>query len=195
MSGSPGPSVSFLPALDFSFEETLRRWREAGKRVLVVARGGEPPSPGEDVTPFDAAWIAPVRLDEVDVAELGRWVASVLRPGAPVACSIPGCWPLPALVERALLGTGELPRPDRARIEGRRAPCLSAASWRRAFGPEFSWHRVRAMGALLPSQAGRSWGERHDLLLYGVGTMEHLLGGWPIVRGLGERTLLEGVRR
>jgi hypothetical protein len=163
--------------------------------VLVVARGGEAPSPGDEFALFDAAWIAPVQLDEIDVAELGRWVASVLRPGAPVVCSIPGCWPLPALLERALRGTGELPRPDRARIEGRRASCISVASWRKDFGPDFTWHRVRAVGALLPVRPARSWAEKHALLMYGLGAMEHMVGSWPIVRRLGDRALLDGVRR
>jgi hypothetical protein len=189
------PSTSFQPALGFSFDQTVRRWREAGKRVLVVARGGEAPFPNEDIAPFDAAWIAPVTLENVDVSELGQWVASVLRPGAPVACSIPGCRPLRALLERALRGTGELPRPDRARFEGRRAPCISVSAWRKAFGPEFTWRRVRAVGALLPVRAARSRAEERALLMYGLGTMEHLLGSWPIVRGLGDRALLEGVRR
>jgi hypothetical protein len=187
--------TSFQPALGFWFDETLRRWREAGKRVLVVARGGEAPSPGDDLAHFDAAWIAPATLEDVDVSELGQWVASVLRPGAPVVCSIPGCWPLPALLERALRGTGELPRPDRARVEGNRAPCISASSWREAFGPEFTWHRARAVGALLPVRPPRSWADEHARMMYGLGAMEQLLGSWPIVRGLGDRALLEGVRR
>jgi hypothetical protein len=32
-------------------------------------------------------------------------------------------------------------------------------------------------------------------MMYGLGAMEQLLGSWPIVRGLGDRALLEGVRR
>ncbi len=192
----PAVAVSSIQtALRFSFDNTVRRWREAGKRVLVVAREARAPSPDAEEGPFDAAWIAPFNVDQIDVAELGRWVASVLRPGAPIVCSIPGCWPLPALLERALRGAGSLPRPDRARMRGGRAPCASVASWREAFGPEFSWRGVRAVGVLLPSRAAPSWAEERALLLGWLAAMEHVVGSWPILRGLGYRALLEGVRR
>jgi hypothetical protein len=72
---------------------------------------------------------------------------------------------------------------------------MSVADWRKAFGPEFSWHRVRAVGVLLPARPERSWAEDNALLLYGLGVMEHLFGSWPILRGLGDRAVLEGVRR
>jgi hypothetical protein len=192
---APAVAVSSVQtALRFSFDQTIRRWREAGKRVLVVG-GAKAPSPDDEPGPFDAAWIAPANVDQIDVAELGRWVASVLRPEAPVVCSIPGCWPLPALLERALRGTGDMPRPDRARVNGGRAPCAPLASWREAFGPEFSWHLVRAVGVLLPSRPALSSAEEKALLLGWLAAVEHVVGSWPILRGLGERTLLEGVRR
>jgi hypothetical protein len=195
VSDNGGIESPIKAALDFSLDETRRRWLETGKKVLVVTDTGGATLPAEEPGPCDAAWIAPDNLDEIDVADLGRWVASVLRPGAPVACSVPGCRPLPALLERALRGTGDLPRPGRGRLTGGRAPCLSVSSWREAFGPEYSWHRVRAVGVLLPARPARAWAEERALLLGWLGAVEHVVGSWPILRGLGDRALLEGVRR
>lgn len=192
----PVPAVSSVrPALDFSLEEARRRLGAPGKQILVVTGGGEVDGGGEASGPFDAAWIAPARLEGLDVGELGRRVAAILRPRAAVACVIPGCWPLPAVLERALLGVGDLPWPRRARVEGRPACCISAAAWREAFGSDFSWHRARGVGVLVPARSSGDRGERRALVLGLLAAAEHVIGSWPVVRALGDRILLEGVRR
>ena len=119
-------------------------------------------------------------------------MASVLRPGAEVVCSIPGCRPLPALLERALRGTGEVPWPRRERFLGGPAPCSTAAAWREAFGPSFAWRRTRAVGVLVPVAPG--WREEAALRLGWLAAAEHVVGSWPILRNLGARLLLEGVK-
>jgi hypothetical protein len=182
--------VSMIPALDFRLEQARRRLESAGGRVLEMTEGTDLETAGPG--PFDAAWIAPVRLDGLDVRTLGRRVASVLRERAPVACVVPGCWPLRQLLERALLGVGDLPLPRRARLEGRPVNCMSAASWREALGSDFSWRRVRGVGIFVaanPTQA-----ERHALALGALAAADYVTGGWPVFRGLGGRILLEGER-
>ncbi len=192
----PGAVVSSVrPALDFSLEEVRRRLDVPGKRILVVTAGGKVDGAGEASGPFDAAWIAPARLEGLDVGGLGRRVAAALRPRAPLACVIPGCWPLPAVLERALLGVGDLPWPRRARVEGRPERCISAAAWRKAFGPDFSWHRARGVGVLVPAWSSGASVERRALVLGVLAAAEHVIGSWPVLRALGDRILLEGVRR
>ena len=188
---SSGPAWIDIEAL----EACRSRLARDGRKVLVVA--GEIGEEAALETPgsFDAAWIAPGSTRGLDVAALGRRVAAALRPASPVACAIPGCWPLPAVLEKALRGTGEWAGPRRARAEGREAPCLSASSWRRAFGPGFSWHHVRAVGVLLPLRPKAEWAERHALSLGVLAAAEHVIASWPLLRALGDRLLLEGIRR
>lgn len=183
------------PALSDVLDACRRSLAKGGRKVLVVAGERDEAAVLEAPGSFDAAWVAPHSTEGLDVAALGRRVAAALRPDAPVACSIPGCWPLPAVVEKALRGTGECPEPRRARVEGTRTPCFSASSWRAAFGPDFSWHHVRAVDVFLPSRPDGSWAERHALALGFLAAVEHVSASWPIVRGLGDRLLLEGIRR
>lgn len=183
------------PTLSDALEACRRRLATNGRKVLVVTGAVDDASALGAPGSFDAAWIAPGSTRGLDVAALSRRVALSLRPSAPVACSIPGCWPLPALMEKALRGTGEWTSPRRARSEGREASCLSAPSWCEAFGPEFSWHRVRAVGVLLPSRPDTAWAERHALSLGLLAAAEHVCASWPVLRRLGGRLLLEGVRR
>jgi hypothetical protein len=195
VSGAGAPVGSVRPALDFCLDEARRRLSAPGRRILVLTDGVEGSDAGEVSGAFDAAWIAPTRLEGLDVHELGRVVAAVLRPGAPLACVVPGCRPLSTVLERALLGQGDLPSARRARLEGGSVPCLSAAAWRKAFGPEFSWHRLRGVGILVPARSAGIQVERRALVLGLLAAAEHVVGGWPILRGLGDRLLLEGVRR
>ena len=195
MSEGSAPVSSIEPALTHALDACRRRLARDGRKVFVVSDDVDGRAELEQPRSFDAAWIAPHTVDGLDVAALGRRVATALQPGAPVACSIPGCWPLPAVLERALRGTGELPRPRRARVEGRGAPCISASSWREAFGADFSWHHVRGVGVLLPLRPDAAWAERNALFLGVLAAAEHVSGSWPLLRALGERVLLEGVRR
>jgi hypothetical protein len=186
---------SVQPALDFRLEEARRRLGPPGARVLVLTGSREVDAADDVSGPFDAAWIAPAPLEGFDARGAGRRVAAALPSGAPVACVIPGCWPLPAVLERALLGEGDLPWPRRARLEDRPVPCLSAAAWREAFGAEFSWHRTHGVGVLVPARSSGTHVERHALSMGLLAAVEHVVGGWPVFRDLGDRILLEGVRR
>ena len=190
---SEGRPSSPGPVLTDALEECRRRLSANGRKVLVVTGGTDIGTALEAPGSFDAAWIAPSGNGALDVVALGRRVALALRPGAPVACSIPGCWPLPAVLERVLRGTGEWTEP-RAR-EGSQAPCLSVRSWQAAFGPDFSWHHVRAVGMLLPTRPETGWAERHALSLGLLAAVEHVCASWPFLRALGDRLLLEGARR
>lgn len=182
---NPSPTA---PALAEVLEASRRRLAEGGRPVLSVSSVDEAVAPLGEPGSYDAAWLSLPSTRELDVPDLGRRLAVVLRPGAPLVCSFPTGWPLPAVLTRVLRGTGDWTGPR----DGDR---LSSGGWRRAFGPEFSWHRTRALGLLIPSRPEGAWAERHALLLGALAAAEHVCGSWPVLRGLGERVLLEGVRR
>jgi hypothetical protein len=133
------------------------RLRAAGPCILVVA-GRDDAAALRSATSGDGAWLELARLDEVELPALGRELARLLKPGAPVAC-----------VARA------------------------GASWRRALEPLVSWRRSRGLDILLP--AAPEWPCRHPLSLALLAAAEHVVSGWPLVRGLGRWVVHEGVRR
>ena len=64
------------------------RLREAGPQILLVT-GREGAAALRAATAGDSAWLELRSLDGLDVPELGRELARVLRPGAPVVCVAP----------------------------------------------------------------------------------------------------------
>jgi len=94
----PGPNAVGL-LYRHALDERARRLFPAGGRVLAL-----PQAPGE-AGPFDAAYGRPGALDGADLEAVGRALAAVLRPGAPVLICIGAR--RPGLREaRARLGPG-----------------------------------------------------------------------------------------
>jgi hypothetical protein len=179
---------------EFALAERRRALSPAGARLLVVTTAAEAEAIPQGEA-FDAAWLAPESLEQIDVAALGRHVARALRSGAPLVCVIPGARPLPTVLGQALLGRGEPPAPGPARLEGGAFARKSPGDWRRAFGPEFAWRRACAIGVLLPPSGAAGWVQRHPIAFGLLAAAEHVMGGWPLLRSLGDRIILEGVRR
>jgi hypothetical protein len=107
-----------------------------------------------------------------------------LTPGAPVLVALPGSYPLPAMIARALQGTGGW-QPGGARLREMRG----------ALGEGWEWREAFALGALLPGPDRGEWAEAHPGAFGLLAIAEELTRRWPIVRALGETTVLEGVRR
>jgi hypothetical protein len=164
-----------------------------GARLLVVLDAAAAGGLAEAGTEYDAAWVGLERTDGVDVERLGRDLGHALRPGAPLACVVRGAWPLPATLARALRGTGDVPGVMRARVEGRPSERVSLGAWRHSLAPWFIEQRVRAFGVLVPPAA--AWEALHPLILDVLAAAEQVVAGWPVARALGERVLVEAVRR
>ncbi len=158
-----------------------RELRVAGFRVLVVSGPRDALELAESAVSFDAVWIELDDLAGIDLPALGREVARVLRPGGRLVCVVPGAFPLPRLLARALRGRG-------ARAGG--APF---ATWRSAFAPAVAWRQGRAFGVLVPEAEG--WQRLPPLSIGLLAAAEHVVCRWPLLRALGERALHEGVRR
>jgi hypothetical protein len=178
-------------------DHVLEPLREAlsapGGRLLVVGDAAAAAGLAGAGTQYDAAWVGLERTDGVDAEGLGRDLGRALRPGARLACVVPGSWPLPATLARALRATGEGQGALRARVEGRPTERVSLAEWRRVLDPWFTRPRVRGFGVLVPPSA--SWQALQPLVLDALAAAEQVVAGWPIARALGERVLLEAVRR
>jgi hypothetical protein len=133
--------------------------------------------------PWDGACAGPATLDGADLGELGAALAGCLRPGARVLLCLPGRLPLPALLQRAL----------RARRRWRRGYTVGDAAW--ALGPAFAWHASCALGVLVPGAAQREWIAEHPQAFAALAALEEPLRSWPLLRALGEYTVLDGRRR
>ena len=171
--------------------EPVRRGLGAGP--LVVEDAASAVALAQQAATFDAAWVALDSVAGIDVAALGGELGRLLRPGARLACVVPGLWPLPATAARALRASGAVPGALRTRVEGGPRERVSLAEWRRSLAPGFTLQRVRGFGVLVPPSA--SWQALQPLVLDVLAAAEQVVAGWPIVRALGERVLLEAVRR
>ncbi len=104
-----------------------------------------------------------------------------------------------AWLDLSELSQAELPllRDEILRLLKTGAPvaCLAPAGLRcrRALAPVVSWRRARGFGVLLPKS--REWPRRHPLSFALLAGVEHVVAGWPFVRGRGRWVLHEGVRR
>jgi hypothetical protein len=180
---------------EFVLAERRRRLRSSAARLLVVSSGDEAAAVAGADASFDAAWVALATVEGVDVSALGRALARVLRPGSRVECVLPGAWALPAVLERALRGTGESPREWRARFDEGAARPVTPSEWRRAFGPAFCWARGRALGVVLPGPWSGAWAAHRPALFGLLAAADDVVGTWPMLRTLGDQILLQGARR
>jgi SAM-dependent methyltransferase len=136
-------------------------------------------------------------LNCADLGRVGRSLAAVLDPGAPVLLSLLGHRPLPASLRRWLTGVGE--------ARGARPPVVGGvpigvaypapAEARRALGPGFEWRRTWALGVLVPPPEAGDWAGAHPQSFGLLAALEAVAGGWPVLRDLGDHVVMEGVRR
>jgi hypothetical protein len=123
----------------------------------------------EDGT-FDAALAGFDALDWTDLPGVGRALAAVLRPDAPVTLALPA------------------PRPAAARYGAREDA-------ERRLGPEFAWTRGFGLGIFLPSRTSDAWPERHPHAFAALAALESLVRERPLWRNLGAYLVLTGTRR
>ena len=146
---------------------------------------------------FDAAYSDFGALNCADLFAVGRGLAHVLRPGAPVLLSVMGPHPLPAGVERALTGRGQPRGRSLPRVGGLPVPVHhpTPRALRQALGDAFTWTGCFALGALVPGPNHGAWAARHPITFGALAALERLVRDWPGLRGRGDHLVLEGVRR
>jgi SAM-dependent methyltransferase len=183
--------VSHDPALvlrDHAVAPLRRALFAPGTRLLRVDDGSAVARDGEEAG-YDAAW---VELESVvDAAALASSIGRAVRPGGRLVSIVPGAWPLPATLVRALRGP-EAPAGESRGVRGT-VPLATAAQWRRALAPFFVRRRSYGVGVLVP--AGVSWPGLDPLVLAALAAAEHVVAGWPVARTLGEWTVFVGERR
>jgi SAM-dependent methyltransferase len=146
--------------------------------------------------PFGGAYASVGALDQADLRAIGTALAAVLRPHAPVLLALPGPWPLPAVLRRALTGVGRRRREWGSRVGGPPGPatCPTVREAERGLGSAFVWSDVRALGVLLPVAEDGRWASDHPQAFGILAAAEGAVRRWPMLRHLGDHVLLEGRR-
>jgi len=179
----------FVLAVDSSpaMIERARRQAEAShvseKQVRFEVRAVEEGAGGEV---FDGAYSTSTFLSSVDLSGVGWSLASSLRPLSPVLLSFAGRSPLPARLRRALRGREGC---------GRQASSHGPAEVRRLLGDSFLWRGCFGLGLLVPGSDRSGWACRHPETFGMLAGLERILRAWPGLRALGDRFVLEGLRR
>ena len=170
---APSETNAVRRLFDHELRARLRELAPDGARVL---------SSEDDEGPGQAALWQPGTTS--GVGERAARLRERLLPGAPVLVVLPGPHPLPAMLARALRGTGD-----------RRGGGAGLRDMRAALGPGWEWRGAFALGALLPGPDDDEWAAAHPGAFGVLAIVEALTRRWPVVRGLGEILVLEGVRR
>jgi SAM-dependent methyltransferase len=147
---------------------------------------------------FDGVYSGFGALNCADLAAVAAGLEAALRPGAAVLLSLMAPRPLPALLEQALTGRGELPRGLCHPLVGGTPLPVSYPGLRevkRGFGPSFAWTGAFALGVLIPGPGHAGWASRHPQCFGLLAALESLVRRWPILRALGDHMVVEGVRR
>ena len=137
-------------------------------------------------SPFDGAYSTSGALGGADLPRTGAALAAALRPGAAVVISLPGPWPLPAVIRRTLTGMGDSRR-------GRACPTLAQA--RAALGAGLDWTDAYALGVLVPGPDLERWVADHPQAFGMLAALERAVRRWPGLRQLGDHMVLEGRRK
>jgi SAM-dependent methyltransferase len=137
-------------------------------------------------SPFDGAYSTSEALGGADLPRTGAALAAALRPGAAVVISLPGPWPLPAVIRRTLTGMGNSRR-------GRSCPTLAQA--RAALGDGLDWTDAYALGVLVPGPDHERWVADHPQAFGILAALERAVRRWPGLRQLGDHMVLEGRRK
>jgi hypothetical protein len=166
------------------FEHVLfERRRALFPRGVPVLDVGDDEAGGE----CGAGFAAPEVAARLGAVEVGRRLRSRLVAGAPVLLAFPGARPLPRLLERLLRGTGDA-------VRGADSP-LGLRDLQGALGAGLEWRRSFALGVILPGFGRADWAAAHPQSFGFLAVLEEIVRTWPLLRALGEVTVLEGVRR
>lgn len=145
---------------------------------------------------FDGAYSDFGALNCAALGTVGEGLARALRPGAPVLLCVIGPRPLPALVGRALFGSGPFRRavPD---VSGLPVPTrhLTPRELRESLGPAFAWTDAWAQGVAVPGPMHERWIRRHPQAFGVLAALERAVRRWPGLRALGDHAVVEGYRR
>jgi hypothetical protein len=168
-----------------------------GARVLhVECRTGEeaaglaPAGAG-----FDGASVSLGALGPADVRAVGAAVAAALRPGAGIVVSMPGPWPLPAVMRRTLTGVGVARRSRASRFGEAPEALATPGEARRALAAAFEITDSYALGVVLPGPAEERWAADHPQAFGLLAALERAVRRWPGLRQLGDLSVLEGRRK
>jgi SAM-dependent methyltransferase len=145
---------------------------------------------------WDGAYSNFGALNCVDTAAVAARLADLLRPGARVLlCVMPPC-PLPAVVERALAGSGARRVDGDVSVNGRKVAVHYPRLFdlRASFGRAFLWTRAFALGVCVPGPSHGRWVSEHPLTFGALAMIERVVRGLPVLRGCGDHVVLEGVR-
>ncbi len=145
---------------------------------------------------FDGAFSDFGALNCADVAAVGRGLALVLPPGAPVIMSFMGPRPLPATVARLLMRRGAPRSLSHPRVGGISIPVSypTVRKVRELMGEGFEWRGAFALGVLVPGPDHVGWATRHPRTFAVLRHLESAVRRLPGLRSLGDHIVLEGVR-
>jgi SAM-dependent methyltransferase len=143
---------------------------------------------------FDGAYASFATRGPADLRAMGAALAATLRGGAGVVLSLPGPWPLPAVIQRTLTGLGD-ERRRASRFEEGWPAVATPAEARRALGAAFEWTDSYALGVLVPGAAQERWVADHPQTFGLLAALERAVRRWPGLRQLGDLSVLEGRRR
>jgi len=124
--------------------------------------------------PFDGAYSSLGALRDADLAAVGRGLARLLRPGAPI------------LLGLAVRG------PEGDAAGGASPPTPRAV--RESLGSDFRWTDAFGLGILVPGPARAAWVTRWPQLFGLLAAVEGLVRHWPAVRNIAHVCVLQGVR-
>ena len=168
-----------------------------GARVLRVecSTGEEAVALAAAGAGYDGAYVSLGALGLADLRAVGAALAAALRPGAWIVVSMPGPWPLPAVIRRTLTGVG-VARRSRASRFGEAPPALpTPAEARMALAAAFDITDSYALGVVLPGPAEEQWASDHPQAFGLLAALERAVRRWPVLRQLGDVSVLEGRRR
>jgi SAM-dependent methyltransferase len=191
-----GVEVGAVDASGAMIERAQTKARERGVAASVRFERGALEELGAFEPVWDGAYSNFGALNCADLAAVGHRLRGLLRAGAPVLFCLMGRAPLPAVVERAFRGRGARRADGDVNVGGRpvavRYPSLSDI--REALGPAFRWTRTSALGVCVPGPGHARWVEAHPQTFGTLAMVERVLRAAPVLRGLGDHVVLEGVR-
>ena len=159
--------------------------RTAAEAVALAAAGAG----------FDGASVSLGALGLADLRAVSAALAAALRPGAGIVVSMPGPWPLPAVIRRTLTGVG-VARRSRASRFGEAPPAVATPrEARMALAAAFDITDSYALGVVLPGPAEEQWASDHAQAFGLLAALESAVRRWPGLRQLGDLCVLEGRRR